>query len=277
MDQDIETGTRSGHFGQISGVVRIYNAESGTDVPMSYTCLGLHFFIIKNHDAGRLASRSCSRRNADQRFDRAWYRFALADRRVHIFQEIGRKGGVEVCRLGSVHAGTASHTYKSIEPALLRKADCIPERPIGRFNPHIAEQHRIDSFPFQGFDSDCDRLFPGYIFVCHNHHSFRTQLLHVVPYFTGSAKAILDAGGAHCKNGFFLHGFLLRLFMLTPMLQSFRYSGPAFTLLFHRCSMHEMLCILKLHRRIGFFFSHTFHADFKFPSFTSSTMRSPVE
>ena len=107
--QDVEAGRRRHLRRHRARVVRIEIAERRLQPAVGDAGLRVQPLSVEDADAGRLAAGAGRRRNRDQRLQRTRHRQALADRRVHVVEEIGgRIGRVEVDRLGGVDRRAAA-------------------------------------------------------------------------------------------------------------------------------------------------------------------------
>src|SRR5437764_13617103 len=106
----------------------------------------MHLDQVEDGHAGGLAARAGGRWYGDQRLESAGDRLTAADRRVHVGEEVGRIGGVQVGGLGRVHARAAAHGDIAVECAVRREADRLLEGSGGWFYSHLNEEpaRRVD-------------------------------------------------------------------------------------------------------------------------------------
>ena len=117
--QDVEPGRGRDLRRHRPRVVGIEIAERRLEPAVRDAGLRLQLLVVEDRHAGRLAPRPRRRRNRDQRLQRTRHRQALADRRVHVVEEVGgRIGRVEVDRLGRVDHGAAADGDERVERPL---------------------------------------------------------------------------------------------------------------------------------------------------------------
>src|SRR5437879_542947 len=101
--------------GLAAGILRINYTERRFESPMSNTGLGMHSCQVKDSHSCGLTSSPGRSWDCDQWFECSGHWQAFSNGRVHVIQEVGRVGRIEVCSLGSVHGGTAANSDKAFE------------------------------------------------------------------------------------------------------------------------------------------------------------------
>ncbi len=123
MTQDVEAGACRDHGWQVAGVVRIDDADHGSQRAVRDAGLGVHLQQIEDRYAGRLAAGAGGGRNGDQRLEPTRYGLTPTNGRVDVGQEVCRIGRVQIGRLRRVDARPATDGDVAVEVALGRKAD----------------------------------------------------------------------------------------------------------------------------------------------------------
>ena len=68
--------------------------------------------------------------------ERAGHGLGLADRQIHIGEQIRRIGGVEIGRFGGIHYRAAADRYKAIKIALAGELRAGQKRAVGGLDLH---------------------------------------------------------------------------------------------------------------------------------------------
>ena len=148
--EDVERRAGDGHPGKGPGVVGVDDAQAGTQRPVRDPGLGVHLGEVEDGHGRRLAAGAGRRRDGDQRLERPWHGRRPADGRVHVFEEVGRVGGVEVRHLRRVDGGASADGDVAVELAGGREGDGLFERDVGRLHPHLVVHDGVDTLRPEG-------------------------------------------------------------------------------------------------------------------------------
>ena len=92
---------------------------------------GVHLQQVKDGHASGFAAGAGRGGDGNQRLQFARHRSPFANGWVDVGQKVGGPGGVEIGRLGRVHAGAAAHGYIAVKFAVGGKANGLLKRFIG--------------------------------------------------------------------------------------------------------------------------------------------------
>ena len=139
---------------------------------------------------------------------------------VDVSQEIRRIGGIEIGRLGCVHAGAASDRDITVKLPILRKPDGLLERDVRGLDANPVEEDGVNACMAQRLKRYRHRLTLRQVGIGYNHHAAGTQFFHIVPHLAGHAGAVLDAGRIHGESGLESHDSPSLEFSSNPLMPS---------------------------------------------------------
>ena len=110
-------------------------------------------------------------------------------------------GGVEVRRLGGVHAGAASHGDVPVEAAVDGESYRLFEGDVGRLDVGLVEEDSVDALVSQGVEGGGNGLAVGEVWISDDHHAPRAEAARLEADLAGDARPELDAGGVYREGG----------------------------------------------------------------------------
>ena len=188
---------------------------------------------VEDADAGGLAAGAGGGRNRDQRLERSGHRQPLADRRVDVVQEVGRRiGGVEVDGLGGVDRSSRRRRRRT-RRRLRRAANAIASWNDTSVGSTRTRSRRRTATPASASDSStvCIGRQAGHDRIGHHQRPVSPRSARSMPTsrVTPAPNRTLDAG--HLEGEFVLHGRSVhdRPLMIRACVPSSSCSAPAWS------------------------------------------------
>jgi len=191
--QDVQSHTDGDHARHGPGVVGVDDAQTRSERPVTDGRLHLHAGDPEDGHPRDFAAGTRSRGHGDHRPERTGNGQALPDGRVHVVEEVGRIGRVQVGGLRGIYRRPAPDGEIPVECSGGCELRGGLEREIARLYAHLVVDNAVDALATQGIECDRHGLAVFQVGVHHRHHAPGAEGLEVVAYLTRCPGTELDA------------------------------------------------------------------------------------
>ena len=199
--QDVEAARRRHFRGHRAGVVWIQIAECGLEAAAGNAGLRMHPAQVEDADTGRLTARPRRRGNRHQRLQRTWHRQSLADRRVHVVEEVGRRiHRVEIDGLRRVDGRTATDSDDGVEGMVAGEGNGVEKRFVAWLDAHAVVDDGGDAVGRERIERDAHRRQVAQGRVGDHERALDAQFGEVRAHFARNAGAEADGRRRHLES-----------------------------------------------------------------------------